>query len=48
MVRVSYVGREDLDADGQRVYDQIRQDRNTAEVAFQFRALLNNPKAAAI
>jgi 4-carboxymuconolactone decarboxylase len=46
MVRVSYVGREDLDADGQRVYDQIRQDRNTAEVAFQFRALLNNPKAA--
>ena len=44
--RVPYVTREDLDADGQKVYDQIRSDRGTDEVGLQFRALLNSPKAA--
>ena len=46
MVRVPYVNREDMDAEGQKIYDQIRQDRNSAEVGLQFRAMLNNPKAA--
>ena len=46
MVRVNYVNREDLDAEGQEIYDTIRRDRNTDEVGLQFRALLNNPKAA--
>ena len=46
MVRVSYVNREELDAEGREIYDTIRKDRNTAEVGLQFRALLNNPKAA--
>ena len=46
MARVPYVSRDDLDADGQQIYDRIRQDRNTAEVGLQFRALLNNPQAA--
>ena len=46
MARVPYVEREDLDPEGQKIYDQIRQDRNTAEVGLQFRALLNSPKAA--
>ncbi len=46
MARVPYVSREELDADGQRIYDQIRQDRNTDEVGLQFRALLNSPQAA--
>lgn len=45
MARVPYVAREDLDAQGQKIYDQIRQDRNAAEVGLQFRALLNSPKA---
>ena len=46
MVRVPYVNRDDLDAKGQEIYDRIRQDRNSAEVGLQFRALLNNPEAA--
>ncbi len=46
MVRVPYVTREELDAEGQEIYDTIRRDRNTDEVGLQFRALLNNPKAA--
>lgn len=46
MVRVPYVTREELDAEGQQIYDQIRRDRNTDEVGLQFRAMLNNPKAA--
>lgn len=46
MVRVPYVNREDMDAEGQKIYDKIREDRNTAEVGLQFRALLNSPKAA--
>jgi 4-carboxymuconolactone decarboxylase len=45
MARVPYVQREDLDADGQAIYDRIRQDRNAPEVGRQFRALLHNPKA---
>ena len=46
MARVPYVAREELDAEGQAIYDQIRQDRNAAEVGLQFRALLHSPKAA--
>jgi 4-carboxymuconolactone decarboxylase len=46
MARVPYVGRESLDAEGQKIYDQIRQDRNSPEVGLQFRALLNSPTAA--
>ena len=46
MVRVPYVTREELDAEGQQIYDRIRQDRNTEEVGLQFRALLNSPQAA--
>ncbi len=45
MARVPYVNREDLDAEGQTIYDRIRQDRNAPEVGRQFRALLHNPKA---
>ena len=44
--RVPYVTYDELDADGKRVYDQIRSDRGTDEVGLQFRALLNSPKAA--
>ncbi|MFQ6027944.1 MAG: carboxymuconolactone decarboxylase family protein [Dehalococcoidia bacterium] len=44
--RVPYVTFEELDAEGQKVYDQIRNDRGTDEVGLQFRALLNSPKAA--
>ena len=46
MARVPYVNRNDLDAAGQKIYDQIRQDRGAPEVGRQFRALLNSPKAA--
>lgn len=46
MSRVPYVNREDMDAEGQKIYDQIRKDRNSAEVGLQFRALLNNPQAS--
>jgi 4-carboxymuconolactone decarboxylase len=46
MARVPYVKREDLDSQGQEIYDRIRRDRNASEVGLQFRALLNSPKAA--
>ena len=44
--RVPYVEREELDAEGQEIYDRIRKDRNAPQVGLQFRALLHNPKAA--
>ena len=46
MARVPFVSRDELDAEGQQIYDRIREDRNSAEVGLQFRALLNSPKAA--
>jgi 4-carboxymuconolactone decarboxylase len=46
MARVPYVEREELDAEGQEIYDRIRRDRNAPQVGLQFRALLHNPKAA--
>ena len=46
MVRVPYVSREELDAEGQKIYDTIREDRGTEEVGLQFRALLNSPQSA--
>ncbi len=46
MARVPYVEREELDAEGQEIYDRIRRDRNVPHVSRQFRALLNSPKAA--
>ena len=46
MARVPYVKREELDSEGQEIYDRIRRDRNAPEVGLQFRALLNSPKAA--
>ncbi|MGE3536677.1 MAG: carboxymuconolactone decarboxylase family protein [Candidatus Tectimicrobiota bacterium] len=45
MARVPYVSRDDLDAEGQAIYDRIREDRHAPEVGRQFRALLHNPKA---
>ena len=44
--RVPYVEREQLDAEGQEIYDRIRRDRNVPHVSLQFRALLHSPKAA--
>ena len=38
--------REELDADGQVIYDRIREDRGAADVGLQFRALLHSPQAA--
>ena len=46
MARVPYVEREQLDAEGQEIFDRIRRDRNAPDVSRQFRALLHNPKAA--
>lgn len=46
MARVPYVEREELDAEGQEIYDRIRRDRGVPKVSQQFRALLNSPKAA--
>ena len=46
MARVPYVAREELDTDGQVIYDRIREDRGAAEVGLQFRALLHSPEAA--
>src|SRR6185295_14753638 len=46
MARVPYVNREDMDAEGQQIYDRIRNDRNSPTVGLQFRALLHSPKAA--
>src|SRR5215470_1251296 len=45
MARVPYVTRDELDAEGQEIYDRIRRDRNAPEVGLQFRALLHSPKA---
>jgi 4-carboxymuconolactone decarboxylase len=45
MARVPYVSRDELDAEGQEIYDRIRRDRNATEVGLQFRALLHSPKA---
>jgi 4-carboxymuconolactone decarboxylase len=45
MARVPYVQRDELDAEGQEIYDRIRRDRNAPEVGLQFRALLHSPKA---
>lgn len=44
--RVPYVEREELDPEGQEIYDRIRRDRNAPRVGLQFRALLHSPKAA--
>lgn len=46
MARVPYVDRDELDTEGQQIYDRIRSDRNADTVGLQFRALLNSPKAA--
>src|SRR4249920_1433936 len=46
MARVPYVTRDELDAEGQEIYDRIRRDRNAPEVGLQFRAMLHSPKAA--
>ena len=46
MARVPYVNRDDLEQEGQKIYDRICQDRNSPEVGLQFRALLNSPEAA--
>ena len=46
MARVPYVKREELDTEGQEIYDRIRRDRNAPEVGLQFRAMLHSPKAA--
>jgi 4-carboxymuconolactone decarboxylase len=46
MARVPYVHRDELDAEGQEIYDRIRRDRNAPEVGLQFRALLHSPQAA--
>jgi len=46
MARVHYVDRDELDAEGQEIYDRIRRDRNADRVGLQFRALLHNPQAA--
>jgi 4-carboxymuconolactone decarboxylase len=45
MARVPYVSRDELDSEGQDIYDRIRRDRNAPEVGLQFRALLHSPKA---
>ncbi|MDA1095797.1 MAG: carboxymuconolactone decarboxylase family protein [Chloroflexi bacterium] len=46
MARVPHVRRDELDSEGQEIYDRIRQDRNADEVGLQFRALLNSPVVA--
>ena len=46
MARVPYVEREEMDAEGQEIYDRIRNDRNSPRVGLQFRAMLHSPKAA--
>jgi 4-carboxymuconolactone decarboxylase len=45
MARVPYVTRDELDPEGQDIYDRIRRDRNAPEVGLQFRALLHSPRA---
>lgn len=44
--RVPYVDREEMDAEGQEIYDRIRNDRNAPRVGLQFRAMLHSQKAA--
>ena len=46
MARVPYVEREEMDAEGQEIYDRIRNDRKSPQVGLQFRAMLHSPKAA--
>ena len=46
MARVRHVKRDELDAEGQQIYDRIRTDRNIPDVPLQFRALLHSPKTA--
>ena len=43
MARVPYVNREEMDAEGQQIYDRIRNDRNSPTVGLQFRAMLHSP-----
>jgi len=45
MARVPYVQRDELNTEGQAIYDRIRRDRNAPEVGLQFRALLHSPHA---
>jgi 4-carboxymuconolactone decarboxylase len=45
MARVPYVQRDELNPEGQAIYDRIRRDRNVPEVGLQFRALLHSPQA---
>jgi hypothetical protein len=35
MARVPYVSRDELNAEGQEIYDRIRRDRNAPEVGLQ-------------
>ena len=46
MARVPYLGREDLSADKQHVFDRIAESRG--RVGNVFRALLNSPEAAEV
>ncbi len=46
MARVPYVERDEMNAEGQEIYDRIRRDRNADKVGLQFRTLLNSPQAA--
>lgn len=46
MARVPCVERDELDTEGQEIYDRIRRDRNSPRTSLQFRALLHCPKAA--
>jgi 4-carboxymuconolactone decarboxylase len=46
MARVPYVNRDEMDAEGQEIYDRIRRDRNSDTVGLQFRAMLHRPKVA--
>ena len=43
MARVPYVQRDELNTEGQAIYDRIRRDRNAPEVGLQFRALCIAP-----
>lgn len=45
MARVPYLEREQLDAEGQAVYDKICRERNIPRPGLQFRALMHNAKA---
>jgi hypothetical protein len=45
MARVPYVARDELDVEGQKIYDRIRRDRNAPEVGLQFRAPAAQPQS---